>query len=126
MLTKPLGRTSEVRKYVLKCLAQASDDELVFWLPQIVQSLRTDSNDTSSLRQCVSSSMVFVAVYRVKITSYCMSVWFRGIRFFRRFASARQNFILPLASPCPYPLQFIHDQRLLGSVFRAVQHSFFF
>ena len=52
MLTQPHGRHATVRKYVMRCLSKASDEELVFWLPQIVQSLRTDSNDAVSLRKC--------------------------------------------------------------------------
>lgn len=52
MLTRPYGKHTTVRKYVMRCLSKATDDELVFWLPQIVQSLRTDSNDPSSLRKC--------------------------------------------------------------------------
>lgn len=51
LLTKSYGRHPPVRKYVMKCLGKATDDELVFWLPQIVQSLRTDSNDAFSLRK---------------------------------------------------------------------------
>jgi hypothetical protein len=54
MLTKSYGRHVTVRKYVMRCLGKATDEELVFWLPQIIQSLRTDADDESSLSQCDS------------------------------------------------------------------------
>lgn len=51
MLTRPYRAKREVRQYVMRCLSQASDDEFVFWLPQIVQQLRGDKDGV--LRECV-------------------------------------------------------------------------
>lgn len=50
MLTRPYRSLPAVRQYVMRCLSQASDDDLVFWLPQVVQQLRGDKD--GALRQC--------------------------------------------------------------------------
>lgn len=50
MLTHPYRDVTEVRHYVMRCLAKASDDDLVFWLPQVVQQLRGDKD--GALRRC--------------------------------------------------------------------------
>lgn len=50
MLTQSYRGVPAVRQYVMRCLSKASDDDLVFWLPQVVQQLRGDRD--GALRQC--------------------------------------------------------------------------
>ena len=44
------GRNAHVRKYVMRSMSTATDEELSFWLPQTLQALR---NDDGSLARCV-------------------------------------------------------------------------
>jgi hypothetical protein len=50
LLAGPSGRKAEVREYVMRSLSTATDGELVFWLPQMLQSLR---HDDGRLARCV-------------------------------------------------------------------------
>lgn len=56
MLIRPYRAVREVRKYVMRCLSEASDDQFVFWLPQVVQQLRGDKD--GALRECVSATLL--------------------------------------------------------------------
>lgn len=60
MLTRPYRGSASVRSYVMRCLSQASDDDLVFWLPQVVQQLRGDKDGT--LRRYASHVCMWLRV----------------------------------------------------------------
>ena len=51
LLAGSAGTHVDVRQYVMRSLSTASDEELVFWLPQTLQALR---NDDGVLAQCAS------------------------------------------------------------------------